>query len=44
LEIFNILVNIGFYTRHSHDAVFKFYHDRGLDLGFTRNFLKPLKA
>ena len=28
----------------THDAVLKFYHDRGLNLGFTRNFLKPLKA
>lgn len=44
LEIINSLDDIGFYTRHSYDAVLKFYHDRGLDLGFTRNFLKPLKA
>lgn len=44
LEIINSLDDIGFNTRHSYDAVLKFYHDRGLDLGFTRNFLKPLKA
>lgn len=44
LGIINSLDDIGFYTRHSYDAVLKFYHDRGLDLGFARNFLKPSKA
>lgn len=43
LEIINSLDDIGFSTRHSYDAVLKFYHDRGLDLGFVRNILKPLK-
>lgn len=43
LEIINSLDDIGFYTRHSYDAVLKFYHERGLDLGFTKNILKPFK-
>lgn len=43
IEIINSLEDIGFNTRHSYDAVLKFYHDRELDLGFTRNFLQTLK-
>lgn len=43
LEIINSLEDISFNTRHSYDAVLKFYHDRGLDLGFTKNILKPFK-
>lgn len=36
LEITNALDDVGFNTRHSYDAVLKFYHERGLELGFTR--------
>lgn len=43
LEIINSLEDIGFNTRHSYDVVLKFYHNRELDLGFTKNILKPFK-
>lgn len=43
LEIINALDNVGFNTRHSYDAVLKSYHERNLDLGFTKKILKPLK-
>lgn len=44
LEVINALDDVGFNTRHSYDAVLKFYHERHLDLGFTRKILKPLKT
>lgn len=40
LEIMDGLEQIGFNTRHSNDAVMKFYKDRGLDLGFVKKTLK----
>lgn len=40
LDIINGLEQIGFNTRHSNDAVMKFYKDRGLDLGFVKKILK----
>lgn len=43
LDIVNALDDIGFNTRHSYDAVLKFYHERDLDLGFTRKILKNIK-
>lgn len=44
LEVINALDDVGFNTRHSYDAVLKFYHERDLDLGFTRKILKPIKT
>lgn len=44
LEVINALDDVGFNTRHSYDAVLKFYHERDLDLGFTKKILKPLKT
>ena len=43
LEIIDGLEQIGFNTRHSYDAVMKFYHDRGLNLGFVRKILKDIR-
>lgn len=43
LEIVNALEDIGFNTRHSYDAILQFYHERDLDLGFTRKILKQRK-
>lgn len=40
LDIINALEDIGFNTRHSYDAVMQFYHEKGLDLGFTSKILK----
>lgn len=40
LDIINGLEKIGFNTRHSYDAVMKFYKDRNLDLGFRRKCVK----
>lgn len=42
LDIVNALEEIGFNTRHSYDAVMHFYHERDLDLGFTKKILKPI--
>lgn len=42
LEIVNALEDIGFNTRHSYDAVLQFYHERNLDLGFTKKILKQI--
>ena len=42
LDIVNALEDIGFNTRHSYDAVLQFYHERDLDLGFTRKILKQI--
>lgn len=42
-EILYGLEQIGFYTRHSNDAVMKFYHDRGLDLGSVRKTIKDIR-
>lgn len=44
LEVINALDDVKFNTRHSYDAVLKFYHERHLDLGFIRKILKPLKT
>lgn len=42
LEIMDGLEQIGFNTRHSHDAVMKFYKGKGLDLGFVRKISKNI--
>lgn len=42
LEIVNALEDIGFNTRHSYDAILQFYHERNLDLGFTKKILKQI--
>lgn len=42
LEIMDGLEQIGFNTRHSYDAVMKFYKDKGLDLGFVRKISKTI--
>lgn len=42
LDIVNALEDIGFNTRHSYDAILQFYHERDLDLGFTRKILKQI--
>lgn len=43
LDIINGLEQIGFNTRHSHDAVMKLYKSKGLDLGFVRKTLKDIR-
>ena len=43
LDIVNMLEQIGWNNRHTTDALFDFYQENDLDLGFVKKILKNIK-